>query len=50
VGAKIRRIGILDDAPMWQPFRQALRELGYVDDATSENLPTEVAARYDDPY
>jgi ABC-type uncharacterized transport system substrate-binding protein len=26
--AKILRIGILDDAPMWQPFRQALRELG----------------------
>src|SRR5436190_8961110 len=29
--AKIARIGILDDAPMWQPFRQALRELGYVE-------------------
>ena len=29
--AKIARIGILDDAPMWQAFRQALRELGYVD-------------------
>jgi putative tryptophan/tyrosine transport system substrate-binding protein len=29
--AKILRIGILDDAPMWQPFRQALRELGYVE-------------------
>src|SRR5262252_7681711 len=28
--AKIPRIGILDDAPMWQAFRQALRELGYV--------------------
>jgi putative ABC transport system substrate-binding protein len=27
--AKIPRIGILDDAPMWQAFRQALRELGY---------------------
>src|SRR5437867_3112332 len=27
--SKIARIGILDDAPMWQPFRQALRELGY---------------------
>ena len=25
------RIGILDDAPMWQAFRQALRELGYVE-------------------
>ena len=28
---KIPRIGILDDAPMWQPFRQALSELGYVE-------------------
>jgi putative ABC transport system substrate-binding protein len=27
--AKIPRIGIIDDAPMWQAFRQALRELGY---------------------
>jgi ABC-type uncharacterized transport system substrate-binding protein len=29
--AKIPRIGIFDDAPMWQPFRQTLRELGYVE-------------------
>jgi putative tryptophan/tyrosine transport system substrate-binding protein len=29
--AKIPRIGILDDAPMWQAFRHALRELGYVE-------------------
>src|SRR5260221_5656522 len=29
--AKMPRIGILDDAPMWQAFRQALRELGYVE-------------------
>ncbi len=28
---KIPRVGILDDAPMWQAFRQALRELGYVE-------------------
>src|SRR6201993_3223060 len=28
---KIPRIGIIDDAPMWRPFRQALRELGYVE-------------------
>src|SRR5262249_15524480 len=27
----IPRIGILDDAPMWQPFRQALHEFGYVE-------------------
>jgi hypothetical protein len=25
--AKIPRIGIIDDAPMWRFFRQALREL-----------------------
>jgi len=29
--AKIPRIGIIDDAPMWHAFRQALRELGYVE-------------------
>ena len=29
--AKIRRIGIIDDGPMWRSFRQALRELGYVE-------------------
>jgi len=32
--AKIPRIGIIDDAPMWQAFRQALRELGYVEGQT----------------
>jgi ABC-type uncharacterized transport system substrate-binding protein len=31
---KIPRIGIIDDAPMWQAFRQALRELGYVEGQT----------------
>jgi putative ABC transport system substrate-binding protein len=29
--AQIPRIGIIDDAPMWQSFRQALREFGYVE-------------------
>ena len=29
--AKIPRIGIIDDAPMWHSFRQALHELGYVE-------------------
>jgi putative ABC transport system substrate-binding protein len=29
--AKIPRIGIIDDAPMWQAFRNGLRELGYVE-------------------
>jgi putative tryptophan/tyrosine transport system substrate-binding protein len=32
--AKIPRIGIIDDAPMWQAFRQALRELGYIEGQT----------------
>jgi putative tryptophan/tyrosine transport system substrate-binding protein len=29
--AKVPRIGIIDDAPIWDYFRQALRDLGYVD-------------------
>jgi ABC-type uncharacterized transport system substrate-binding protein len=29
-GAKIPRIGIIDDAPIWDHFRQGLRDLGYV--------------------
>jgi putative tryptophan/tyrosine transport system substrate-binding protein len=28
---RVPRIGIVDDAPMWHSFRQALRELGYVE-------------------
>jgi putative ABC transport system substrate-binding protein len=28
---KIPRIGIIDDGPFWDPFRQALREAGYVE-------------------
>ena len=32
---RIPRIGIIDDAPMWQAFRQALRELGYIEGRTS---------------
>jgi putative ABC transport system substrate-binding protein len=31
---KIPRIGIIDDAPMWQAFRQALRQLGYIEGQT----------------
>jgi putative ABC transport system substrate-binding protein len=31
---KIPRIGIIDDAPIWDSFRQALRELGYVEGRT----------------
>jgi putative ABC transport system substrate-binding protein len=29
--ARVPRIGIIDDAPMWHSFRQALREFGYVE-------------------
>jgi putative ABC transport system substrate-binding protein len=29
--ARVPRIGIVDDAPMWHSFRQALREFGYVE-------------------
>ena len=29
--AGVSRIGIIDDAPMWHNFRQALREFGYVE-------------------
>jgi putative ABC transport system substrate-binding protein len=29
--AKVPRIGIIDDAPIWDHFRQGLRDLGYVD-------------------
>src|SRR5215467_11497521 len=28
---KIQRIGIIDDSPSWDPFRQQLRELHYVE-------------------
>jgi putative ABC transport system substrate-binding protein len=44
------RIGIVDDAPMWQTFRQALRELGYIEGETvnyeyrySEGAPDRLA-------
>jgi putative tryptophan/tyrosine transport system substrate-binding protein len=29
--SKIPRIGIIDDAPIWDHFRQGLRELGYIE-------------------
>ena len=28
---KIARVGIIDNSPLWNPFRQQLRELGYVE-------------------
>src|SRR6266480_2972534 len=48
--AKIPRIGIIDDAPMWHSFRQALREFGYVEGQSinyeyrySEGVPDRLA-------
>jgi ABC-type uncharacterized transport system substrate-binding protein len=32
--AKLVRIGIIDDAPIWNYFRQALRDLGYIEGQT----------------
>jgi putative tryptophan/tyrosine transport system substrate-binding protein len=29
--AKIPRIGIIDDSPLWHPFRRGLRDLGYLE-------------------
>ena len=49
--APVPRIGIIDDAPMWHSFRQALRELGYVEGRSinyeyrySEGVPDRLAA------
>ena len=32
--SKIPRIGIIDDGPIWEPFRQAFRDAGYVEGKT----------------
>src|SRR5215831_13084949 len=40
---KIPRIGIIDDAPMWNAFREGLRDLGYLE---GQNIAFEYA--YDD--
>jgi putative ABC transport system substrate-binding protein len=29
--ASLPRVGIIDNAPMWDAFRQGLRDLGYVE-------------------
>src|SRR5262245_54860670 len=49
--ARVPRIGIIDDAPMWHSFRQALRESGYVEGQSinyeyrySEGVPDRLAA------
>ncbi|MGB6860916.1 MAG: hypothetical protein WBE32_08305, partial [Pseudolabrys sp.] len=31
VARKVQRIGIIDDSPSWDPFRQQLRDLHYVE-------------------
>jgi putative ABC transport system substrate-binding protein len=31
---RMRRIGIIDDAPIWDEFRQTLRDLGYIEGRT----------------
>jgi putative tryptophan/tyrosine transport system substrate-binding protein len=36
--AKIARVGIIDDAPIWDPFRQGLREAGYVEGQSYSSL------------
>jgi ABC-type uncharacterized transport system substrate-binding protein len=40
---KVPRIGLLDYSPVWEPFRQALRDLGYVEgqNIAIEYRPTE---------
>jgi putative tryptophan/tyrosine transport system substrate-binding protein len=49
--ARVPRIGIIDDAPMWHSFRQTLREFGYVEGQSinyeyrySEGVPDRLAA------
>src|SRR5215831_18645859 len=49
--ARVPRIGIVDDAPAWHSFRQALREFGYVEGQRvnyeyrySEGVPDRLAA------
>ena len=32
--SKIPRIGIIDDGPIWEPFRRAMRQNGYVEGQT----------------
>ena len=43
---KIPRIGIIDDGPIWKPFRDALREAGYVEGQT---IAFEIARADGDP-
>jgi putative ABC transport system substrate-binding protein len=44
--AKIPRIGIIDNAPIWDHFRQGLRDLGYVE---GQNIALEYRAARGEP-
>src|SRR6478672_6625636 len=49
--AKVPRIGIIDDGPIWDHFRQGLRDLGYIEGQNivfeyrfAEGMPDRLAA------
>src|SRR6266498_2307745 len=49
---KMPRLGLLADAESWEPLRQGLRDLGYVEGKTvalAIGLPPRAAARVDPP-
>jgi putative tryptophan/tyrosine transport system substrate-binding protein len=40
-GVRIPRIDIIDDAPIWDHFRQGLHDLGYIEGRRRSNLRSE---------